>query len=63
MKYPESWGPIDIAEYRIILKVLGFYCWQKKHTARVLKISYRGLNIKLELYDSLGLLPPPDKRK
>ena len=57
MKWPTSFGPLEISEYLIITETLKHFGGNRTHTAKALRCSYRFLTYKLKQYRSHLLLP------
>lgn len=55
MSWPREWGPLEIAEARIIIGTLEHFCGNKSHTAKALRVSYKFIQYKCKLYAKLGL--------
>ena len=56
MTFPPEWGPLELAEAKIIIATVEHY-YNLTQSAKALKISYRCLAYKVKLYVNLGLLP------
>ena len=55
MNWPRSWGPLEIAEYRIVKATLDFFEGNLSQTAEALKLSFRCIQYKVRQYQKLGL--------
>lgn len=55
MNWPRSWGPLEIAEYRIVLATLKHFNGNIRQAAFALKRSYRFMNYYLKKCEALGL--------
>ncbi len=57
MNWPQNFGPLEIAEAKIIIETLKHFDGNRTYTAKALRCSYRFLTYKLKQYRVLLLLP------
>jgi len=57
MNWPENFGPLEIAEAKIIIETLKHFGGNRTYTAKALRCSYRFLTYKVKQYKSLLILP------
>lgn len=57
MSWPREWGPLEIAEFKIIEETYRIYRGNKTHVSAALNLSLRTVRYKIRLYEQIGLIP------